>query len=47
MKVRLTLPNLLEAALDYASGPLMVGMLLVKAGSTPGGGAVEATDSVT
>jgi predicted porin len=41
-----TVPNLLETSLDYASGPLLVGVLLVNASGTPGGGAIKATDSV-
>jgi predicted porin len=43
----LTVPRMLEAGLDYASGPLLVGALLVKVASTPGSGAVLPTDSVT
>jgi len=38
-------PSLLEANLDYASGPLQFGVLYVKAGATPGNGSVRATDS--
>lgn len=40
-------PSLLEAGIDYVSGPLQFGVLYVKAGSTPGAGAVRATDSNT
>lgn len=40
-----TQPSLLEANLDYASGPLQFGVLYVKAGATPGTGTVRATDS--
>ncbi|PUA20438.1 porin [Glaciimonas sp. PCH181] len=40
-----TQPSLLEAGLDYVAGPLQVGVLYVKAGSTPGAGAILATDS--
>jgi len=38
-------PSLLEAGLDYVTGPLQFGVLYVKAGGTPGAGAVRATDS--
>lgn len=41
-----TVPNLLETSLDYVSGPLMLGALLVNASSTPGSGAIKATDAV-
>jgi predicted porin len=41
-----TQPNILETALDYSSGPLMVGVLVVNAGTTPGAGAIKATTSV-
>ena len=40
-----TLPSLLEAYVDYASGPLQFGVLYVKAGGTPGAGTVRATES--
>jgi GBP family porin len=40
-------PKLLEASLDYASGPLLVGALFVQASSTPGSATVRATDSVS
>ena len=40
-----TKPSLLEAGMDYVTGPLQVGVLYVKAGSTPGAGATGATDS--
>ena len=40
-----TQSSLLEANLDYVAGPLQVGVLYVKAGSTSGAGAVLATDS--
>lgn len=43
----LTLPSLLEAGADYAAGPLMVGLLVLKAGATAGSGIVRGTDSVT
>ena len=42
-----TVPRLLEAGLDYLAGPLQVGGLLVKVGSTSGAGTIRATDSVT
>lgn len=38
-------PSLLEAGLDYVTGPLQFGVLYVKAGSTPGAGAIRPTDS--
>lgn len=43
----LTQPHLLEAGVDYATGPLQVGLLLVKAGSTAGTGTIRATAAVT
>lgn len=40
-----TQPALLEAGMDYVRGPLQLGVLFVRAGSTPGAGTVLATDS--
>jgi len=40
-----TQPRLLEAGLDYVTGPLQVGVLYVSAGATSGAGTVKATDS--
>lgn len=40
-----TQPGLLEAGVDYVTGPLQFGVLYVKAGGTPGAGAIRATDS--
>lgn len=40
-------PALLEAALEYGTGPFLASVLVVKAGSTAGSGAVKATESVT
>lgn len=40
-------PKLLEASLDYVSGPLLVGALFVQASSTPGSATVRGTGSVT
>jgi GBP family porin len=37
--------SLLEAGLDYVAGPLQFGVLYVRAGSTPGSGAIRATES--
>lgn len=42
-----TQPGLVEAGADYLAGPLQVGVLYVRAGSTPGSAAVRATDSNT
>jgi len=40
-------PSLLEASVDYATGPFMVSALFVRAGSTSGAGTVKATKSVS
>jgi len=40
-----TQPRLIEANLDYVTGPLQFGVLYVGAGATSGSGAVQATDS--
>ncbi|MGJ7918257.1 porin [Massilia sp. LXY-6] len=40
-----TQPSLVEANIDYVAGPLQVGALYVRAGSTPGSATVRPTDS--
>ena len=42
-----TQPALLEASVEYVTGPWLVGALFVKAGSTAGAGPIGATDSVS
>jgi len=42
-----TQPSLVEANVDYVAGPLQVGVLYVRAGTTPGSATVRATDSNT
>jgi predicted porin len=42
-----TQPNLLEASVDYITGPLMVGALYVNADDTPGTGSVRPTAAIS
>ncbi|RYF89460.1 MAG: porin [Caulobacteraceae bacterium] len=42
-----TQADLIEASFDYSTGPLKMGVLYVRAGATPGAGAVAATEAVS